>query len=102
MLADPYPCLEYSFGRSPQHAARVAIGLTGVGLGCPFPVGTSQRVAAAGLDHRVAISSGVEAGSETNMKRNWDRKRGRTLFCKTSIDHRQEGKGGEDVSIRVN
>lgn len=102
MLAD-LPVTDEDTGvRRPQHTARVTLGLTRICLGGTMPEDSSQCVAAAGLDHRVAILPGVEAGSNADVERNVEGKGSRRLFYQSCVYYNWKvERGKKDLRIGI-
>jgi hypothetical protein len=59
-------------------------------------------VTAAGLDHGVAIASGVEARSKSNMQRRLNGEGSGRPLCQPSIDNNKKLDGRKDVCIWIN
>ena len=87
MLTDLLQADDQAIIRRAQDTAWVAFGFTAIRLSRSGPIDPAQSVTAAGFDHSVAIVSGLETRSKSDMKWDVKRKRDGGLFGESGIHY---------------
>jgi hypothetical protein len=102
-LLDPIPNSHFashdSIYRRAQDSARVAFGLSAVGLGRAAPEDTAEGVTAAGLDHGVAVLSGAESGPKSDVQKRADGEGFGRLFRQARVYHDRFARTGHERVI---